>query len=443
MGVIFAFSSREYEDLRNPFASLGSSVEESDRTLKMAGLEPLPDLELVELYNVPRMYEQEGVFIRVMPDKVATLVDECIDRFYFRQRSNLVYGGDFPHREHLLLKPKDFDSQRTYESYVAIARKEHPEVFDRTTPFSSATLFPPADPISRFAERWKREHPDPTREAAPKIRVTSSADSRPPRAERFAAQIHAYYYGDFPDSPYEPQFLAEGRVLLESLCDHPQLDDEGVQRWLLWELMNRNLPAGLTCTLKLGNARSWGAQQDGFRVAAVDRWLQASFQCTLSHQQLEKGFWEISFGRLGNRGHPASEQRNIAIFQLPEWREILSKPPPDNPHKGAGAVELLHDIESRLTKLDDGIIGSFLFDLHHAVMMSMGRNLQFIVGIAEAAPCFQRSPMVLPEHIDGPALFVRVFDRFTGGISHTAVCAKHWDYLCEQGFVKVGVTVCD
>jgi hypothetical protein len=55
-GAIFAFSTREYQELRNPFASLGSSSEESDRLLRESGMEPLPDLELVELYNIPRIF---------------------------------------------------------------------------------------------------------------------------------------------------------------------------------------------------------------------------------------------------------------------------------------------------------------------------------------------------------------------------------------------------
>jgi hypothetical protein len=353
---------------------------------------------------------------------------ECIDRYYFRQRSQHVYAGDFPHREHLLLKPEAFDSRSTYESYLAIARKEHPEVFARTRSFRAETLFPPADPISKFAAHWKEQHPDPARvtsQALPK----SAIASRPPRAERFAAQIEAYYYGDFSSSPYQEQFLAQGRRLLHSLCDHPLLDDEAVQRWLLWELINRNVPTGFTCTLKLGNARSWGADQDGFRITAVDRWLQRSFECTLDSRQLEKGYWEISFGHFGERGRPVAEQREIGAFTPPEWCEAR-RSAPANPHKGAHAGELLHAIEARLATLDDGVVGSFLYDFHHAVMITMGRNLTFTVGMAKTAPCFQASTLVRRDHAD-PALFVSVSDGFTGGTSRTAVCARHWDHLCE------------
>jgi hypothetical protein len=67
VGAVFAFSAREYEQMRNPFAGLGSSRDESDALLKKSGMQPLPDLELVELYNIPRIYEQEGIFIRVPP----------------------------------------------------------------------------------------------------------------------------------------------------------------------------------------------------------------------------------------------------------------------------------------------------------------------------------------------------------------------------------------
>lgn len=430
VGAIFAFSAHEYEQIRNPFASLGSSKEESDRAMRQAGMEPLPDLELVELYNVPRIYAQEGIFIRVPPESAATLMHECIDRFYFRQRSGRVYGGDFPHREHMLLEPDAFDSRATYDSYIAIAQKEHPEVFDRTPRFNSATLFPPADPISKFVERWKREHADPAKAATPTTQPPSVAFNRSPRAERFAAQVDAYYYGDFPNSPYKSQFLTQGRELLESLRDLPQLDDDSVQRWLLWELLKRNVPAGLTCVLKLGNSRSWGAEEDGFRVTAVDRWLQASFPCTLTREQLAKGFWEITFGRLEERGRPVKGQREIQAFALPDWR-AMRRTSLDNPHQCSHAADLLVDIESKLAKLDDGIVGSFLFDFHHAVMMAMGRDLHLIIGLAESAPCFERSPLVRPEHANGPALFVRITDGFTGGVTDTAVCEKHWDHLCE------------
>jgi hypothetical protein len=131
----------------------------------------------------------------------------------------------------VLLDVEDFDSRQTYESYLASVRKQHSEVFDRTHTFRSATLFPPADPLSKFAERWKHEHPDPARAAAPSAPKAVQA-TRAPRAERFTAQVRAYYYGDYSSSPYEQQFLTEGRRLLDWLSEHPALDDENVQRWL-------------------------------------------------------------------------------------------------------------------------------------------------------------------------------------------------------------------
>lgn len=64
-------------------------------------------------------------------------------------------------------------------------------------------------------------------------------------------------------------------------------------------------------------------------------------------------------------------------------------------------------------------------------MLSMGRNLEVTAALVESAPCLQRSPLVRPEHVDGPALLVRLADHFTGGVTHTALCAKHWDHMSE------------
>ena len=151
VGVIFGFSLKEYQGMRNPFAALGLTLEDSDATLKNAGMETLPDLELVELYNVPRIYEQEGIFIRVSPAKIETLLHECIDRFYFRQRPDIVYAGNFAHRADALPSRDLFDCDATYEAFLEVVRKEKPGLFDRTGMFGSTTLFPPADPLSKFA----------------------------------------------------------------------------------------------------------------------------------------------------------------------------------------------------------------------------------------------------------------------------------------------------
>ena len=244
IGVIFAFNVREYQEMRNPFAPLGVSIEVSDSMLKKAGLEPLPDLVLVELYNVPRIREQEGIFIRVTPEKVETLLHECVDRFYFRQRPDMVYMGSFPYRAHTLPSSRKFDSPETYEAFLKLVRKERPDLFETTRTFREDILFPPDDPLSKFAEEWKRKHPDLTvnRRGGTRFYNIRRKTLHSPKAKRFAAQVETYYYGDFADSPYEEQYLLKGRELVESLCAYPELDNPESQRWLLWELLNQRCP---------------------------------------------------------------------------------------------------------------------------------------------------------------------------------------------------------
>ena len=244
----------------------------------------------------------------------------------------------------------------------------------------------------------------------------------------FAKQMESYYYGDYSRSPYQSQYLSQGRELIESLCDSSELNNPQVQRWLLWELFKRNLPGGLKCTLKLGNAKSWSSEDEGFRFIIVDRWLADSYQHTLRWEELKNSFCEITFGPLSQRGRPEVTVRQVAPFTPPMSSE---KKLPINPRAGAHATSILNEIESRLAALDDSVVGSFLYDLHHIIMLSMGRNLELTAALVQSAPCLQRSPLVLPEHIDGPALLVRVTDHFTGGVTHTAVCKNHWDHTSE------------
>jgi hypothetical protein len=430
IGVIFPFSLIEYEEIRNPFSLFGLTVEESDELFKEAGKETLPDVELVELYNVPRVYEQEGLFMRVTPEKTETLMYECPDRFFFRQRASRVYEGKSLYRAHGIPGRHMFDSDATYETFLADLREEHPDLFDRTESFGTATLFPPADPLSKFAERWKQQHPDPLSQVnrRPQTSLFTSLTQTEGGAlmTSFSDQVDRYYYGDYPTSPYQSEYLAEGRKLLESLCGSSELNDAEVQRWLLWELIKRNLAGGLKCTLKLGNARSPRSDDEGFRFTVVDRWLADSYQHTLSQDQLQNTFSQITFGMLSPRGRPEISVREVQPFAPPA---TLDKQPPSNPHKGSHARDVLNAIESRLVTVEQGVVGSFLYDFHHAVMLSMGRNLELTAALVERAPCLQRSPLVRPEHADGPALLVRLADRFTGGVTHTAVCAKHWDHM--------------
>jgi FRG domain len=433
VGVIYAFNAIEYEGLQNPFSAYGVSRAFSEAILKRGGREPLPDLALVELFEVPRIYAQEGVFIDVTPEKVEPLLRECIDRYYFRQHPRKVYAGRFPHREHLLMHSRWFKSPATYEAYLEAARQEHPDIFDRTSAVEVDTLFPPTDPLSKFAESWKGEHQDPTAVFGSRRTVDVGGGSpsmpRPRQAHAFAEQLDGYYGGGFADSPYEEEYLLEGRELLESLRAEPALDDADAQRWLLWELLNRTLPRSLVCTLKLSPAKKIDPHQDGFWFGLFDRWLAASYIHTFSPEQLTTGFWRVTFGTLSTRGRPITEASETNAIAAPDTR--TRRRTPSNPHAAGEAPGLLRTIEAKLGRLDEGSAGSFLYDLHHVVMIATGRDLELTAGYLDSAPCLQESPLVGREHARGSRLLVRVDDHFTGGGTHTALCANHARYMSE------------
>lgn len=418
VGVIWAFNYKEYHEMRNPFAALGLSLEESDAALKNGGMEPLPDLKIVELYNIPRIYEQEGLFVYVTPEKIETLMHECIDRFYFRQRPGVVYTGNFAHKAHTLPNRNYFDCDASYEAFLDLIRKEKPDLFDRTSSFGSTKLFPPSDPLSKFAIAWKREHPAPISSTH---RLSIKSEIKTSQLEdttmNFSNKMEEYYYGEFSRSPYQSQYLAKGRELVESLCEYPELNNPKTQCWLLWELLKRNLPHGLKCTLKLGNAKSWSPDKEGFRFVFVDRWLLDSYQYSLPWEQIENSFCRIFFCSLSKRGRPEVSIQQVDPFSPPMTTQKKS---PINPHESARSPSILDAIESRLAKLEEGVVGSFLYDFHHIVMLSMGRNLELTASVVKSAPCLQRSPLVRFDHVNGPAMLVRVIDHFTGGITHTA-----------------------
>ncbi len=430
VGVIYAFNAKEYQEMRNPFAALGSTIEMSDETLRGAGMEPLPDLEeITDLHNVPRVYEQEGLFIHARPESVETLTHNCIDRYYFRQRVDCVYSGAFAHKRYLFPDRDDFDSDESYEGFLDLVRNQRPDLLEVTQSFGSSSLFPPADPLSKFAETWKREHPI--------LEACKSAGSRASRPDSHGARLHGqaftkqmedYYYGDFADSPYQKQYLLKGREFVESLCSYKEMDSPQFQRALLWEMLKRNLPAGMKCTLKLGSARSCGSDVDGFRLTAVDRWLADSFSHDVDRKRLQDGFCRVVVGELSRRGRPKIHVTDAQALVPPR---SVERPAPVNPHDSNGTDRILHEIEAKLADVEAAVVESFLYDFHNIVMLEMGRNLEFTVGLVGSAPCLQRSPLTRQEHVEGPALLVRLSDHFTGGVTHTAVCEKHWNCLSE------------
>src|SRR5438046_2204589 len=146
IGVVFAFPIDEYNSLRNPFAALGASLDMAEEALGDLALPPILD---EDFDDVPRIYEQEGVFIECPVDKTKTIQDNCIDRYYFYQKPGVIHKGKFAF-ETSLMSSRWFATKEAYASYREIAQREHPEVFQQTTPFDTADLFPPIDPVSIF-----------------------------------------------------------------------------------------------------------------------------------------------------------------------------------------------------------------------------------------------------------------------------------------------------
>jgi hypothetical protein len=415
IGVICAFNAEEYSRLRNPFSAFGISQREADDILRDGAL---PHLVTFGHDGVPRIWQQEGLFFHLPSQSIETFNRECIDRWYFRQRAGLVYAGDFPHSRHLLMGRHAFVSQAAYDGYVEAVRREHPNVFDRTAVFDgNHDLFPPIDDLSRFAVEWKIANPSP---------YAPSHASAPAAAELLptglAVRIDAYYFGESNRSPYQRQYLATGRRLVESLARFEALNSSQALSWLLWELL-RWQPEEIKATLKLDDASGSNSGEEGLRVTIIDRWLGTAYDCTLDWDHLVRGFRRITFGKSRFRGRTEVEIVRAEPIVPPE---SVHRQRPCNPFEPRGADLLVESLKSELHKLERGVLGSFLYDLHGIVLQESGRNLELTAGIVDRAPCMQRSRLIPQDHTDGPSLLVRVHDRFAGGITHTAVCPKHW-----------------
>ena len=72
IGAILGYSINEYNELRNPLAALGTSLEESEELLGDLGLPPILD---ENFDDVPRIYHQEGLFIEVPVNKAKAVQD--------------------------------------------------------------------------------------------------------------------------------------------------------------------------------------------------------------------------------------------------------------------------------------------------------------------------------------------------------------------------------
>lgn len=431
IGVIFGVPREEYEGLQNPLSPLGVAREVFEKIWRRHGQTPLPDIEVVEPSRASRIYAQEGVFLRVTPEKVKPLQDICTDRYFFLQRPNVIYSGHFSHSMHALPSRHKFGSERTYQAFLAVARERHPELFEKTRTFSEADLFP-ADSLSSFAEEWTRLRSVPTtgsveREGSLTIGLSDAAllHTGISAPGSFADVLATYYSGDYDTSPYEFDYQREGRAILEALIGL-DLDQNEVRLWLLWELLKRTR-RNLQCTLKLGDGKLWGKQQGGASFVVIDRWLAKSYTCNLAWGKLHKGFWRITFGDLERRGGRRVEEISRANpIELPTRKRKSFRPQPlSNPHAAFRSRAILSEVESRLKGLDEGIIGSFLYDLHHLVLSRTGHSIEITMGLVETHPCLQASPLIDSEHAHGPTVIVRVFDRILGAQTHTAVCKKH------------------
>ena len=62
----------------------------------------------------------------------------------------------------MLLDRGDFDSDETFESFMKMLYQSRPEILEKTPVFGEVEFFPPSDPISQFATKWKEANPDPT-----------------------------------------------------------------------------------------------------------------------------------------------------------------------------------------------------------------------------------------------------------------------------------------
>jgi len=106
-GVVFQFSRKEVDDLKNPLGAVGLTQDATDEVLAKVGLITIPPLTIVSLPTVERVKTQEGLFFSLRANQVMALERDCIDRYYFRHevtphpRLSLLYASLFPADERL------------------------------------------------------------------------------------------------------------------------------------------------------------------------------------------------------------------------------------------------------------------------------------------------------------------------------------------------------
>jgi hypothetical protein len=117
----------------------------------------LPPIVSDELHQIPRIYNQEGVFIQCTPKAAANLYEEIIDRFYFIQDHKRVYKGGAQLKASILPSREDCDSEATYQAILSTLRVEQPHLFERSPHMSEWRVFPADDKIVQLANQFKPE----------------------------------------------------------------------------------------------------------------------------------------------------------------------------------------------------------------------------------------------------------------------------------------------
>jgi len=442
IGAIFGYPISEYNQLRNPFSSLGISLSESEELLGDDALAPFLD---ENFDDVPRIYHQEGIFIECPVNRIKAVQRNCIDRYYFYQRQNHTYQGKFAFNTGLP-SPSMFSTKDAYMDFMEIARREHPELFKKTAAFDSTDLFPPVDPLSAFVVEWRKTNPDPTIIANQHRKIFSFFDRLFGKAAEkvadgplvsmiettaFAAAVDDYYFDRERRTPYEVSVIQRGRELVESLCEYKEMDSLNSQRWLLWELLKNVTENKYTCIVKLNSRTSTGQEDTKFHFFIYDRWLVESYNFDIPIEQAQQGFWHIHFNETCVRRWVEKQELKAASRLFSEQEQY--HPIKGNPFPASTKIkQIFSTLNKTLKNCSEGECGSFVYDLQRILMKEFGRDLQIILGMGNRSNCCFFSPMVDMDCIEGkPYLIIEIYDGFFHTLKRTSICPKHWRYYTE------------
>lgn len=439
IGVIYAYNIREYEQLRNPFAVLGVTQEETDGLFREHGMGSLPITKTVEFCDIPRIYAQEGLFIEVKPDDVETFMRECVDRFYFYQQKGKTYTGQHESWRHAVPSKAAFDSETTYQSFVEMLRAQMPGLFQGTPEFGDQDLFPPLDPISEFAEKWKHDHPDPLRttyERHPVVRVeTPRADRRLAGKQGSEVDIHfedlmnACYFDLNWKTPYCGEVMQKGRLLIEKMSQRPELNNLENLKWLVWELLNSYLKEqGYPCTLELGMKAKGPPERGPFCFMLGEGWLGSNYRFEVPFDEIQKGWW---CGRFDDVGRHRLKLEDLKLRDQPLSKAKGHEIAIGNPYSPSGTIgAVLEGFLAEMQHFADGERGSCVFDMQSILVRAIGRQLEVGLGLENTKTCSMVTPLVQPEHnLRSPQLVVEVYDGFLRKLKRASLCDLHWHYL--------------